>query len=69
MYAHLSSVDVVQDQWLDQGERIGTVGATGRATGPHLHWATYLNGAAVDPALFVIDALPLYQPRNIEPPR
>lgn len=58
LYAHLSQVDVKQGDVLTTGQRLGRVGATGRATGPHLHWAVYLNGVAVDPALLVIDALP-----------
>lgn len=58
LYAHLSRIDVHEGDALATGQRIGLVGATGRATGPHLHWAVYLNNVAVDPALLVIDALP-----------
>jgi len=40
---------VGQGQSVRQGQRIGTVGATGRATGPHLHWSLVWNGARIDP--------------------
>lgn len=52
-YCHLDSVAVNTGQELQQGDLIGTVGNTGRATGPHLHWSVSLNGVRVDPELFV----------------
>ena len=48
-FLHLGRVAVSQGQAVRQGEPIGTVGATGRATGPHLHWSLVWNGARLDP--------------------
>ena len=49
MYFHLSVVDVMQGQIVEKGQPIGKVGATGRATGPHLHWGVRLNGSRINP--------------------
>ena len=53
MYCHLSEIGVTEGQSLAPGESLGLVGATGRVTGAHLHFGTYLNGNAVDPALLI----------------
>ena len=53
MLCHLSAIDVQTGDMLRTGQRLGAVGATGRVTGPHLHWSVSLNRAMVDPALFV----------------
>lgn len=50
-FLHLSRIDVQLGQAVRQGQRIGAVGATGRATGPHLHWGLRWNEARIDPLL------------------
>ena len=53
MYCHLDRMDVQPGDTLRKGQRLGLVGATGRASGPHLHWSVVLNGTMVDPELFL----------------
>lgn len=57
LYFHLDEIAVQQGQRLHQGQRIGTVGMTGLATGPHLHWELRVCGVAVDPDIFVKNPL------------
>ena len=53
MYCHLDRIDVQPGDTLRKGQRLGLAGATGRASGPHLHWSVVLNGTMVDPELFL----------------
>lgn len=53
MFCHLSAIGVNLGDELPRGGVLGKVGATGRATGPHLHWNVSLNDARVDPAIFI----------------
>ncbi len=49
IYAHLSKMNVSEGDDVERAQIVGLVGATGRVTGPHLHWAVKVNGARVDP--------------------
>jgi murein DD-endopeptidase MepM/ murein hydrolase activator NlpD len=53
MYCHLDRIDVTPGQQVARGHLIGTVGMTGRVTGPHLHWSVSLNRTVVDPMLLL----------------
>lgn len=55
MLCHLDHIGVKTGQLLKAGQTIGRAGATGRATGPHVHWSVFLNGTAVDPSLLLPD--------------
>jgi murein DD-endopeptidase MepM/ murein hydrolase activator NlpD len=48
-YLHLSRIDVEPNQLVERGQRIGLAGATGRVTGPHLHWGIRILDARIDP--------------------
>jgi murein DD-endopeptidase MepM/ murein hydrolase activator NlpD len=64
-YFHLSRIDVHVGDVLAAGGRVGAVGSTGRATGPHLHWSARLDGARVNPlGLLELPSWPLPSTRN-----
>jgi murein DD-endopeptidase MepM/ murein hydrolase activator NlpD len=52
-YAHLSEISVTVGEVIQQGSVIGLIGATGRVTGPHLHWTVYFDDNAVNPTSFI----------------
>ena len=53
MYCHLDQSEVKTGDIVSKGQPIALSGQSGRATGPHLHWSVILNGAMIDPALFI----------------
>jgi murein DD-endopeptidase MepM/ murein hydrolase activator NlpD len=53
LYAHLSGIQVKNSQQIARGQQIGLSGASGRVSGPHLHWAVKVNGIYVDPLQFL----------------
>jgi murein DD-endopeptidase MepM/ murein hydrolase activator NlpD len=63
LFAHLSTTDVREGDSIARGEGVGTVGATGRVTGPHLHWTVRAGDARVDP-LSLLDVLGVARERS-----
>ncbi len=53
MYFHLDKINVKKSDKISRGEILGTVGSTGRATGPHLHWGVRVDGLRIDPESLV----------------
>jgi len=61
LYYHLDSYSVKEGQYIEQGQQLGVSGATGLATGPHLHWEMRLNGESVSPDFFTNELGLLFQ--------
>jgi murein DD-endopeptidase MepM/ murein hydrolase activator NlpD len=62
-YLHMSKLNVKEGDVVKQGDVVGFVGATGFATGPHLHWGLYVHGLPVNPAQWIHD-VPRCEPRK-----
>jgi hypothetical protein len=67
VYCHLSKITVHRGQWLKAGQRVGRIGATGRASGPNLHWTVRLNEVPVDPHVFLGNNAPTPPPTTPPP--
>jgi murein DD-endopeptidase MepM/ murein hydrolase activator NlpD len=57
-YLHQSAIEVSIGDWVEAGQQIGLVGATGRVTGPHLHWEIWVGGVPVDPLEWTSEVFP-----------
>lgn len=64
-YFHLSRIDVEANHVVEAGEVIGRIGATGRVTGPHLHWSLYVGGQSLDAASLLEMSLPTDGPTDL----
>ena len=60
LYAHLNDYEVEAGETINQGDVVGTVGSTGRATGSHLHYEVRVNGETVDPDPYLVEEFDLY---------
>ncbi|HEX5339307.1 MAG TPA: peptidoglycan DD-metalloendopeptidase family protein [Gammaproteobacteria bacterium] len=64
VYCHLSSIEVHEGEQVTRGEVVGAIGATGRTTGPNLHWTVRLNGTPVNPHEFLVEGAPATPKQN-----
>ena len=69
LYAHLSAIHVGENDMVRAGQEIGLAGATGRVTGPHLHWGAYILGNAVDPISLLPGQAEVRPPKATRPKR
>ena len=58
LYFHLNEILVSQGDYVGKGEKLGTIGNSGLATGPHLHWEIWINGVPVNPLTWTQQTFP-----------
>jgi murein DD-endopeptidase MepM/ murein hydrolase activator NlpD len=56
-YHHMSQINVVEGHFVERGDVVGLNGATGLATGPHLHWELIIRGVNVDPVFWIYEGV------------